>query len=60
MGSDNETMIYWGGRLDSKGLLLTGNTTVVYTFMWIDLKDRPMVMEIQSGGMCFRFLGDGG
>ena len=32
-GPDNETMIYWNGRLDSKGLLLTGNTTVVYTFM---------------------------
>jgi hypothetical protein len=44
-GPDNETMIYWHGRLDSKGLLLTGNTTVVYTFMWIDLKDGPMVME---------------
>ncbi|MDC0948926.1 DUF1254 domain-containing protein [Gammaproteobacteria bacterium] len=45
LGPDNETMIYWNGRLDSKGLLLTGNTTVVYTFMWIDLKDGPMVME---------------
>ena len=44
-GPDNETMIIWEGRLDSKGLLLTGNTTVVYTFMWIDLKDGPMVME---------------
>ena len=44
-GPDNETMIYWHGRLDSKGLLLTGNTTVVYSFMWIDLKDGPMVME---------------
>ena len=44
-GPDNETMIVWDGRLDSKGLLLTGNTTVVYTFMWIDLKDGPMVME---------------
>lgn len=27
------------------GLMLSGNTTVVYTFMWIDLKDGPMVME---------------
>ena len=44
-GPDNETMIVWEGRLDSKGLLLTGNTTVVYTFMWIDLKGGPMVME---------------
>jgi len=38
-------MIYWDGQLDSKGLLLTGNTTLVCTFMWIDLKDGPMVME---------------
>jgi len=44
-GPDNETMIYWHGRLDSKGLLLTGNTTVVYTFMRVDVKDSPMVIE---------------
>jgi hypothetical protein len=44
-GPDNETMIYWHGRIDSKVLLLTPNTTVVYAFMWIDLKDGPMVME---------------
>jgi hypothetical protein len=44
-GPDNETMIYWHGRLDSKGLLLTGNTTVVYAFMWVDVKDGPMVIE---------------
>jgi len=44
-GPDNETMIIWEGRLDSKGFFLTGNTTVVYTFMWIDLKDGPMVIE---------------
>ena len=44
-GPDNETMIYFNGRLDPRALLLTGNTTVVYTFMWIDLKDGPMVME---------------
>ena len=39
-------MIYWDDHLDSKALLLTGNTTVVYTFMWIDLTNGPMVMEI--------------
>ncbi len=44
-GPDNETMIIWEGRMDSKVLALTPNTTVVYTFMWIDLKDGPMVME---------------
>ena len=44
-GPDNETMIIWEDRMDSKVILLTPNTTVVYTFMWIDLKDGPMVME---------------
>ena len=44
-GPDNETMIIFEGRLDPRGLLLTGNTTVVYSFMWIDIKDGPMVME---------------
>ncbi len=44
-GPDNETMIIFEGRLDPRGLLLTGNTTVVYSFMWIDLKNGPMVME---------------
>jgi hypothetical protein len=44
-GPDNETMIYWHGRMDSKVLILTPNTTVVYAFMWINLKDGPMVME---------------
>ena len=29
-GPDNETAIWWKDRLDSKGLLLTGNTTVIY------------------------------
>ena len=45
VGPDNETIVVWEGRMDSKVLALTPNTTVVYTFMWIDLKDGPMVME---------------
>ena len=44
-GPDNETAIIWEDRLDSKGLLLTGNTTVIYLFMWIDTKNGPVVME---------------
>ena len=42
-GPDNETAIIWESRLDSKGLLLTGNTTVIYLFMWIDTKNGPVV-----------------
>jgi hypothetical protein len=44
-GPDNETAIIWESRLDSKGLLLTGNTSVIYLFMWIDTKNGPVVME---------------
>jgi hypothetical protein len=44
-GPDNETAIIWETRLDSKGLLLTGNTTVVYLFMWLDTKNGPVVLE---------------
>ena len=65
-GPDNETMIIWKGRLDPRGLLLTGNTTVVYSFMWIDLKDGPMVMETPPNVLgivddfWFRYLTDFG
>ena len=45
LGPDNETAIIWESRLDSKGLLLTGNTSVIYMFMWIDTHDGPVVME---------------
>ena len=43
-GPDNETAIIWP-RMDSKVQLLTPNTTVIYLFLWLDLKDGPMVME---------------
>ena len=44
-GPDNETAILWEERLDSKALLLTGNTSVIYLFMWLDTKDGPVVLE---------------
>jgi hypothetical protein len=44
-GPDNETAIIWEERMDSKVQLLTPNTTVIYVFLWLDLKDGPMVME---------------
>ncbi len=43
-GPDNETAIIWP-RMDSKVQLLTPNTTVIYLFLWLDLKNGPMVME---------------
>ena len=44
-GPDNETAIIWEDRLDSKALLLTGNTSVIYLFMWLDTKNGPVVLE---------------
>ncbi len=44
-GPDNETAIIWETRLDSKALLLTGNTTVVYLFMWLNTQNGPVVLE---------------
>lgn len=48
-GPDNETAIWWKERLDSKGLLLTGNTTVIYMFAWLDTHDGPLVLECPQG-----------
>ena len=44
-GPDNVTACVWEKRMDSKVLLLTPNTTVVYLFMWLDTKDGPLVIE---------------
>ncbi len=44
-GPDNETVIIWETRMDSKALFLTANTESVYAMMWLDTKDGPMVLE---------------
>jgi hypothetical protein len=44
-GPDNEAALIWP-RMDSKVQLLTPNTTVIYVFMWMDLKKGPLVMEV--------------
>jgi hypothetical protein len=45
LGPDNEAEMIWEERLDSKALLLTGNTSVIYLFMWLDTKNGPVVLE---------------
>ncbi len=65
-GPDNETAIWWKERLDSKGLLLTGNTTVIYLFMWLDTKNGPVVLETPPNVLAivddfwFQYVGDVG
>lgn len=44
-GPDNETAIIWEKRLDSKALLLTGNTSVIYLFSWVNTSEGPVVIE---------------
>ena len=64
-GPDNETAIIWP-RMDSKVQLLTPNTTVIYVFLWLDLKEGPMVMEVPPkvlgliDGHWFKYVADFG
>jgi hypothetical protein len=43
--TDNQTVLITESLMDSKSLFLTGNTETVYSLMWLDLKDGPLVIE---------------
>jgi hypothetical protein len=64
IGPDNVTAALWADRMDSKTLLLTPNTTVVYLFMWLDTKDGPLILETPPNVLAiiddhwFRYVGD--
>lgn len=64
VGPDNVTAAVWEDRMDSKVLLLTPNTTVVYLFMWLDTKDEPLILETPPNVLAiiddhwFRYVGD--
>ena len=45
-GPPNYTVLGFNQLMDSKALFLTPNTTSVYFFMWVDMKDTgPLVIE---------------
>jgi hypothetical protein len=44
-GADNQTVLTWETLMDSKSLFLTANSETVYSGMWLDLKDGPLVLE---------------
>lgn len=44
-GGDNQTVIIFEQLMDSSSLFLTGNTESIYSLMWLDLKDGPLVIE---------------
>jgi hypothetical protein len=45
-GPVNQTVLTSETLLDSKSLFLTANTTTVYSLLWLDTKDGPLVLEI--------------
>jgi len=65
-GADNQTVLTTETLMDSKSLFLTANSETVYSLMWLDLKDGPLVLETPPNilGMVndfwFRYVGDVG
>jgi hypothetical protein len=64
MGGDNQTALVMEELMDSKSLFLTPNTDTVYSMMWLDLKDGPLVIESPPNILgivndhWFRYVGD--
>jgi len=64
LGPDNYTVALFEELMDSKTLFLTANTTTVYSFMWVNTKEGPIVIEVPPKvlGMIddfwFRWVGD--
>ena len=48
-GPANYTVLSFETMMDSKTLFLTPNTSSIYNFMWLDLKDGPIVAETPPG-----------
>jgi hypothetical protein len=45
-GPDNRTNVIWETLVDPKTVELTANDNTVYSFIWIDTKKGPLVVEI--------------
>ena len=46
MGPANQTVCVVESLLDSKSLVLTANSETIYTLVWLDTKNGPLVVEI--------------
>src|SRR5580704_10059132 len=53
LGAENNNILLFENRLDSKSLFLTGNTDSVYFSTWINLKDGPLVLETPPNVLAF-------
>jgi hypothetical protein len=45
-GPDNQTNVIWENLVDSKTVELTANDNTVYSFIWLDTKKGPLVVDI--------------
>ncbi len=45
-GPDNRTDVIWEDLVDSKTVELTANNNTVYSFIWLDTKEGPLVVEV--------------
>ena len=45
-GSVNQTDVIWEDLVDSKTIELTANDNTIYSFIWLDTKKGPLVVEI--------------
>jgi hypothetical protein len=46
LGPDNQTVVMFEDFMDSKSLFLTANTTTIYSLVWLNVKDGPLVIEV--------------
>ncbi|WP_447962581.1 DUF1254 domain-containing protein [Nitrospira sp. Ecomares 2.1] len=64
--SDNQTVLMMENLMDSKSLFLTPNTESVYSMMWLDTKQGPLVLETPPNVLgvlddhWFQYVGDVG
>lgn len=65
-GADNQTVLIMETLMDSRSLFLTPNSDTVYSMMWLDLKDDPLVIETPPNVLgiiddhWFNYVGDVG
>jgi hypothetical protein len=64
--TDNQTVLITESLMDCKSLFLTANAETVYNWMWLDLKEGPLVIETPPNVLgiiddfWFHYVGDVG
>ncbi|MEI6509528.1 MAG: DUF1254 domain-containing protein [bacterium] len=52
-GPDNQTLLITESLMDSRALMLVGNTETVYDLAWLDTRDGPLVIEMPPNVLGF-------